>query len=162
MKAIYLVLLSVYTAAFASQQSPELKSQLVGSYLWIVPGSTWTLTLRSSGDYNLTVRGSLPRNIEEPIESGRWVLGECGVTLTSEKAPVRGTGGDYRMLYVMRDKRGRFALVSALLSIGEPGALPFKYAFLWSVNGRTLPLDAQPEKPYQTAEPASPSRAGSP
>jgi len=120
--SICLFALFVSLALGGLSQPAEHPSQLAGIYCWSVPGSTWTLTLRASGDYDLTTRGSVPGSVEEPIEAGRWVFEGLAVVLKSDKALVGGS--DYRHLYVLRKKSDRLMLVSALRAESYTGG-PF-------------------------------------
>jgi hypothetical protein len=109
-----------------------VSQRLVGTYSWSVPGSTWTLILRSSGAYDLAMRGTLDKN-PRPIESGNWAFKGFTLVLESKQPPV--SGPDYRRLYVVSKKSGRLMLVSALRVesyVGEPFGqdILFDYVFV--------------------------------
>jgi hypothetical protein len=99
-------------AVVGHAQPTEPSPQVAGTYCWNVIGSTWTLTLRVSGDYDLTTCASVPGSIARPIESGRWKFEGFTLVLKSEKRPVGGR--DYRHLSVLKKKSGRLMLVSPL------------------------------------------------
>ena len=154
-RVLYFVLIFAASVAFAGKQPSDPSTKLVGAYLWMVPGSTWTLTLRSTGEYDLTTRGCFDESVE-PVESGRWVYEGFSVILSSKKAPCSGDS-DYRQLYVLKDGSGRLVLVSSLLNAGRPDSLPFRYSFIWSEDGLSLPASALgEEEPPQERKPNKP------
>lgn len=139
----------------------SVNERLAGKYLWIVPGSTWTLSLDRSGTYSLTTKGAFEKKAR-PIESGTWLFEEFTLLLKSGEAPVGGTGGEYRKLHVLRNKNGELILVSAIRVepyMGQPVGSETLFAFVF------VPMEvvaAQTKKEAnQTLEP-TPSGRGSP
>jgi hypothetical protein len=149
-KALFLLMF----VACARAATPSLNETLSGTYYYAVPGSTWTLLLRASGDYSITTQGGFERLVR-PIESGHWQFEGFTLVLKSDKSAVGGA--DYRKLHVLQTIGGQVLLVSPLSNERGVGLLGlFHFVFKKSNGGPPR----EPE-PNHTAEPASPSRGGS-
>ncbi len=155
-KALFLLMF----VACARAATPSLNETLSGTYYYVVPGSTWTLLLRASGDYSITTQGGFEKNLVRPIESGHWKFEGFTLVLKTDKSAVGGA--EYRKLHVLQTKGGRVLLVSALRSesyYGGPFGRDTLFDYVLVKTNGILP--GAEYEPNHTAEPASPSRGGS-
>ena len=158
MKTIVYWLLLVSCSPLLAQTTPGVStSGLAGEYVWIVPGSRWTLKLSEDGLYAISVTGCADRD-RKSLESGRWEIDALQVRLHPNGLLPDGREESYRELSVLRHKSGHIALVSDLLSFGQPGKLPFRYCFIRDGDSLWLNDDNQNER--KEAEPGATDNPG--
>ena len=158
MKTIVYSLLLILCSPLLAQPTPDaVTSQLAGEYVWVVPGSRWTLKLTEDGKYVISVTGSADRD-RRSLESGRWEFDALAVHLHPDGSQPESREESYRELCVLRHKSGHVALVSKLLSFGQPDELPFRYCFIRDGDSLWLADDNQDKS--KEAEPGATDNPG--